>query len=120
MNDDILRSRLKIKFIFPVSFGCFSSVLSVAYVHTLFSEQGKNSSKLRKLFPDTRLLIMGIFPRGVKDCFKIRNLRIWFLGKIFGNLILKSLAYSPFTVPPIPVFFRAFRAFRGQKIGCGR
>jgi hypothetical protein len=35
----------KIKFTFPVSFGCLSPVLSVEYVHTLLSEQEKNSSK---------------------------------------------------------------------------
>ena len=39
------RSYSKIKFTFPVSFGCLSPVLSVVYVHTLLSGQEKNSSK---------------------------------------------------------------------------
>jgi hypothetical protein len=40
-----LRSRSKIKFTFPVSFGCFSPILKGAYAHTRLTEWGKSNSK---------------------------------------------------------------------------
>ncbi len=53
----------KIKFTLPVSFGCISPVLSVAYAHTLRSGRGKNNSKQ---FRNCCLNFLTT-PMGVKD-----------------------------------------------------